>query len=396
MQTSTKLYKWRGLSSDGRTLTGQSVAADESALLDQLSAQDIMLVDTHRVRRLPHLDTRTLTFLMKQLATLLNAGLTINAALELLSEQAPPKLQGVITQSLHQIKNGASLSASLQPHLDSQHHYLIGMIRIGEESGQLAMLLSELATQEEKQAKVVRQLTRAASYPMTLLVVAIVVMALLLKTVVPQFEQSYSAMGSALPDYTQITLAISAWLEQHSVLVLTSTFAIFISVMVAYRYIPAFKEIISYLLLRLPLCGSIRRSYFQRFFATTVGLAYQAGVPLIKAVEWLVDTTDDPIFQNVLKELKSNLNKGVGLSEAICKSDCFGQFSRQMIKVGVDSGQLAEALSQIANYYNEQFDTSVAKILQLLEPILICLIAIIVGWIIVTIYMPMFTLGFML
>ena len=393
MPLSARLYKWRGFTADGQRVTGQCVAEDESVLLDQLSAQGIMLVAARSTRGLQRLDTRSLSLFMKQLATLLKAGVTIDSSLELLAEQAPTKLQGIITQLLYRIKNGTSLSASLQPHLDRRHHYLINMVRIGEESGQLASLLCELADQKEKQVKALHQLLRAATYPLILLLVAILVMALLLKTVVPQFVQSYSAMGSALPEYTQITLATSAWLEQHGTLLLVATALALACAVCAYRWVLAFRRTIAYLLLKLPLCGPIRRSYLQRFFASTVGLAYRAGVPLIKVVEWLPNSTSDPIFQNVLEELKSDLNKGIGFPEAVSKSELFGKFLRQMVRVGVDSGQLAESLSQIASYYDEQFDNRVAKLLQLMEPVSIGLIAAIVGWIIVTIYMPIFSLG---
>ena len=396
MQPSARLFKWRGINADGRSVAGVQAAEDESLLMQHLENQGIILLKVRAANRGTRLDTKSLAFLMKRLATLLNAGLPMDAALQLLYEQAPSKLKAVLAQLLYAIKAGLSLSESLKPHLHSRQLYLSYMIRIGEDSGKLAMLLDKLALQQEKQILALQQLRRALAYPSLVLGVAIAVMLLLLKTVVPQFEKSYAALGSALPSYTQLTLDIAAWLEQYgttSLIVVTTIYAIGL---LLHRTVAVFRYITSYIFLRLPLCGSLRRSYFQSFFASTLGLAYQAGIPIDRAMEWLPSTTQDMVFRDALEKLKHDLVKGISLYEAICKIDFFEQFIKQMIHIGIDSGQLKESLSQVATYYNDRFDSEMQSIMQWMEPVLICVVASVVGWIIAAMYIPIFTLGFSL
>ena len=396
MQTSAQLFKWRGISSGGVTVNGMYVAEDESVLLHHLGHQGIILTKAQDVRSVQRLDTKSLGFLMKRLATLLNAGLPMDSALQLLYEQSPSKLKSVLAWLLYRLKSGLSLSEGLKPHLDSRQQYLANMIRIGEDSGKLVALLNELAAQKEKQILALRSLKRALAYPSLILGVAIAVMVLLLKTVVPQFEKSYSALGATIPNYTQLTLDLSSWLEQHGGVLLIVLFSAYITGLLLHRTVMTFRYITSYVFLKLPLCGALRRSYFQSFFATTLGLAYQAGVPIDKVMEWLPSATQDAVFKSTLETLKHDINKGANLYDAICKIDFFEQFMKQMIRVGIDSGQLTESLAQIATYYNDRFDTEMRSIMHWVEPALICLVAAIVGWIIAAMYVPIFTLGFAL
>ena len=394
MQAVAQLFKWRGITSDGKAVDGLYVAEDESILLQHLEHQDITLVKAQHVRQTQPLDAKSLGFLMKRLATLLSAKLPMDAAMQLLYEQAPAKLKAVLAQLLYRIKAGLSFSESLKPFINDRQQYLINMIRIGEDSGQLVVLLNELAAQKEKQALALRRLKRALTYPALILCIAIAVMILLLKTVVPQFEKSYSALGGALPSYTQLTLDISAWFEQHGSTLLILLLSVYIIGLLLHRTVAAFRYITSYILLKLPFCGMLRRSYFQSFFANTLGLAYQAGVPIDKAMEWLPSATQDAVFKDAMERLRNDLDKGVSLYEAVCKIDFFEQFTKQMIRIGVDSGQLAESLTQVATYYNDRFDTQLHDIMQWVEPVLICFVAAIVGWIIAAMYIPIFTLGF--
>ena len=396
MQTPARLFKWRGIASDGSAADGMYVAEDESVLLQHLEQQGIILLKAQSVRREQQLDAKSLGFLMKRLATLLNAGLPMDAALQLLYEQAPSKLKAVLARLLHSLRSGLSLSEGLKPHLDSRQQYLINMIRIGENSGKLVVLLNELAAQKEKQILALRRLKRALAYPSLILGVAIAVMVLLLKTVVPQFEKSYSAFGGALPGYTQLTLDISSYLEQHGGTLLAVLLSVYIVGLFLHRTVAAFRYIVSYIFLNIPICGPLRRSHFQSFFASTLGLAYQAGVPIDKAMEWLPSATQDTVFKKALEKLKHDLDKGISLYDAIRKIDFFESFMKQMIRIGVDSGQLAESLTQIAAYYNDRFDVEMRNIMQWVEPALICLVAAIVGWIIAAMYVPIFTLGFSL
>ena len=396
MQTSTQLFKWHGTNSEGATVDGIYAAEDESVLLHHLEHQGIILVKVRNVRLVRCLDTKSLGFLMKRLAALLNAGLPMDSALQLLYEQAPFKLKAVIAQLVHSLKSGLSLSEGLKPHLNSRQQYLVNMIRIGEDSGKLVILLNELATQKEKQVFALRSLKRALAYPSLILSVAILVMVLLLKTVVPQFEKSYAALGATIPNYTQLTLDLSSWLEQYGSILLIVLLSAYMTSLLLYRTVMMFRYITSYVLLKVPLCGSLRRSYFQSFFATTLGLAYQAGVPVDKVMEWLPSTTRDVVFKRALETLRHDINKGANLYDAICKIDFFEKFMKQMIRIGIDSGQLTESLAQIATYYNDRFDTEMRNIMHWVEPVLICLVAAVVGWIIAAMYVPIFTLGFAL
>ncbi len=391
-----KWFRWRGLSPGGETISGRRAARDKGELEQYLAAQGVILVKADGGRAARRLGGRDVTVLLQQLAALLRASLPVTDVFDLLRWQAKPRLRRTLTLVWQDIEAGCGLAQSLAPHLHPRHRFIVHILQTGENSGRLAPLAAELAAQRERHEKIHKKLKRAIAYPATVLTASIAVVTVLLLTVIPQFESFYAGFGGELPNYTRLTLRLFSNLSEYGARFVALLGALIAGLLLLHRNTHWFRRMLGRLALKLPLAGGIRKAYWCRLFATVVGPAYGAGVPLATAIEWLSDSSPDVVFREILEGISARLEEGAGFSEAIRRAAFFDRFFEQVVRIGENSGRLDESFKQIAGYYDEQIATRADRVIQLTEPCLILLIAGIVGWIVATMYLPIFNLGFAL
>jgi len=391
-----KWFRWRGVSSGGEVVSGNLAARDKGDLELSLAAQGVILVAANCGRPARRLAGRDVTAVLRQLATLLRASLPVGEVFNLLRRQAKPRLRRTLTLVWQDIEAGGGLAQSLAPHLHPRHRFIVHILQAGESSGRLAPLAAELAAQREKHEKIQQKLKRAVVYPATVLAASAAVIGVLLVTVIPQFESFYAGFGGELPDATRLTLRLFSRLSEHGPRAAALLAALGLGALLLHRNAHWFRRATGRLALHLPLAGALRKAYWCRLFATVVGPAYAAGVPLATALEWLSDSSRDAVFREILDGVSARLEEGAGFSDAIRRAVFFDRYFEQVVRIGENSGRLDESFRQIAAYYDEQIAARADRVIQLTEPCLILLIAGIVGWIIATMYLPIFNLGFAL
>ncbi len=380
----------------GEIISGVRAARDKDELRQFLATQDVIPIKISAGGRVRRLGGRDVTALLRQLATLLRATLPVGDVFDLLRRQAQPRLQRTLTLIWQDVEAGGGLARSIAPYLHPRHRYVFRILQAGEDSGRLAELALELASQREKHEKIHKKLKRAATYPVTVLVASGAVVALLLLTMMPQFESFYADFGGELPASTKLTLRLFSLLSEHGADAGALLALLCAGLALLRRNARWFRYALAYATLWLPFAGTLKKAYLCRLFATVVAPAYDAGVPLATAVEWLGDATSDPVFSKALERVSARLEEGAGFSEAVRSAGFFDRFFRRVIRIGENSGRLDEALRQIAEFYDERIAATSERVIQLTEPLLILLIAGTVGWIVATMYLPIFNLGFAL
>lgn len=390
--TGLKFFEWQGLSLDGEHTRGRQAAESKTALEADLALRDVTLLKARRIRSRQTLRQRDVDFLLEQFAALLGARLDLAGVFALLRRQAPRNLQCAVEQMWRRVEAGESLAQSLEPHLQRADRFIAHVMRVGENSGRLVVLLKTLCAYRKHQQVVNRQVRKAFMYPATVLCTALGVSVLLLVNIVPQFALMYEGTEN-LPQYTRITLQMSDFIIRHFATMTSLVTLAFGIVMLLHKRLRRLRYAVSWLALKLPVIGALKKAYLQRLFAVLVGVAYQAGTPIDKAIGWFPQTTDNLVFAEKIELLQKYLAQGAGLGEAVKKTAIFGQFFEQMICLGESCGQLEESLQQISEYYGARIENSTAKLIQMIEPCLILLVAGIVGWIIASMYIPIFNLG---
>lgn len=387
-----KLFKWKGLSVNGDYVSGEETANNRKTLEIDLALRDIVLLKAKPVRSKRILKSGDVDFLLMQLATLLGANLPLAEVFNLLHRQAPRKLQGILTQVWNRIESGESLAQSLEPYLEPNNQFIAHIIQVGENSGQIVPLLDALSDYRERQQQITAKTKKALIYPVTVLCTALGVGVLLLTSVVPQFAAMYQSTEN-LPAYTRITIQASNFVIRHGMLMFSSVALATGVLIMLYKHIRYVRYTVSWLMLELPVIGKLNKARLQYLFAMLVKVSYRAGTPIDQTLTWLPQTTSNLVFIEKIIRLKGYLMQGNSLYESIKRVAVFGSFFEQMISVGENSGKFENALQQITKYYNARIEDYAGKLIRMIEPALIIVTAGIIGWIVASMYLPIFNLG---
>ena len=387
-----KLFEWKGLSITGEHVSGKETADNKEALEASLALRDIILLKAKPIRSKQILQSKEVDFLLLQFATLLGANLPLSEVFKLLRHRTSRKLQGILLQVWDKVETGESLAQSLKPYLGTRDQFIAHMIQVGENSGQIVPLLETLSDYRKRQQRIASKVKKSLIYPVTVLCTALGVSVLLLTSVVPQFAAMYQGSEN-LPLYTQATIQTSNFISENGIF-LFSSISLAIGVMIlSYRHVRRVHYMASWLVLTLPLFGKLKKAHLQYLFATLVRVAYQAGTPVDQALTWLPQTTSNLVFVEKIDQIRKHLVQGISLYDAIRKTAVFGTFFEQMISTGESSGKFENTLQQIAEYYNKQIENYADRLTQMVEPALVLITASIIGWIVASMYLPIFNLG---
>lgn len=331
----------------------------------------------------------------KSLHTLLSSGLDIRRSLQLIGEAEGKKsnLKNILVQLESDIIAGASLSDAVKKS-GKFSDFEIYSIQIGEESGRLLAVFEELTSHYKKANEYRRQLIGAITYPSFVVSFAFLVVFLLLKYLVPMFTDVYGRMDGELPKVTQIIISVSDWLGNYSGYVFLGLLLIFVAAFTQKEKI-WFRKCSSFILLKIPIFGKIIHKIYLARFAQSMNLLLSAKIPLLRAVELTEKMLTLYPLQKSLQATGELILKGKSLKAGLSQSNFFPNQFLALIQVGEESGKLDEMFKNLANQYKNEADENTAVIGSLLEPILIIGLGVIVGFILVAIYLPLFQMGAM-
>jgi type IV pilus assembly protein PilC len=337
---------------------------------------------------------KVLMIFTRQLATLIDAGLPLLRGLSVLAKQERDSvLKSAINKLADSVQGGSTFSEGLAQHPRLFNNLYVNMVRAGELGGVLEVVLTRLAEFQEKAQKIKNKVVAAMVYPIIVLVLALAIMTFLMVFIVPRFEAIFHDMlgDKPLPAVTLLVIGVSGFVQKHWAILLGALVAIIIGSKVVART-RAGRALLDRIKLRAPLFGDlIRKSSISRF-SRTLGTLVSSGVPILQALTITRETAGNMVIARAISQVHDRVKEGESIVQPLETSGAFPPMVISMIDVGEETGQLPEMLLKIAEVYDDEVDNSVAALTSLLEPIMIVLLALIVGTIVIALFMPLISI----
>jgi len=337
---------------------------------------------------------KTLMVFTRQLATLIDAGLPLLRGLNVLAKQERDVfLKNTINQVADSVQGGSTFSESLALHPKIFNKLFINMVKAGELGGVLELVLGRLAEFQEKAQKVKNKVKSAMIYPVIVLSLAMIIMAFLFVFIVPRFESIFHDMlgDKPLPAITKSVIGISGFMQDHWLILIGAIVVLIAGYKVVART-PTGRMVIDRVALRAPLFGDLTRKNSISRFARTLGTLVTSGVPILQALNITRETAGNTVIANAISRVHDSVKEGESIVQPLDASGAFPPMVISMVDVGEETGQLPEMLLKIAEVYDDEVDNSVAGLTSMLEPIMIVMLAVIVGTIVIALFMPLISI----
>ena len=389
-------FHYKAVRNDGETVEGELEAADEASVIRHLQTEGLIPIQARPTgglrsqisfRRTSGLTQKEIGIMTRELATLLEAGLTLDRSLQILIELTEEDRVTRVLENLQaRVRGGATFSSALEEDNLFPRLY-VNMVRAGEASGSLDLVLARLADYLERTAELRETITSALIYPAILLVVAGLSVILLLVFVVPQFTVLFQDMGAALPLPTRIVIAVGDLFRDYwwAMLVVIAVLALAVE---RWMQKPGVRTRLDHKVLNLPLFGDLVWKLETARFCHTLSTLLKNGLPLLSALNLSREVVGNRKISGLLEEAGEDLKHGRGLAEPVARREILPQMALQMIRVGEESGTLDAMLGKVAETYDKETEASVKRLLTLLEPVLIIGLGIVVAGIIISIIVP--------
>jgi type IV pilus assembly protein PilC len=337
---------------------------------------------------------KVLMIFTRQLATLIDAGLPLLRGLNVLAKQERDSvLKSTINKLADSVQGGSTFSEGLAQHPRLFNDLYVNMVKAGELGGVLEVVLTRLAEFQEKAQKIKNKVVAAMVYPVIVLVLALAIMTFLMIFIVPRFEAIFHDMlgDKPLPTITLFVIGVSDFMQNHWAILL----GLLVGIIVAYKLAArtrAGRAILDRVKLRAPLFGDLIRKTSISRFSRTLGTLVTSGVPILQALTITRETAGNTVIARAISQVHDSVKEGESIVQPLEASGAFPPMVISMIDVGEETGQLPEMLLKIAEVYDDEVDNSVAALTSLLEPIMIVLLALIVGTIVIALFMPLISI----
>ncbi|RDK04778.1 type II secretion system F family protein [Paraburkholderia lacunae] len=391
-------FRWRGVDADGVQKNGALIAPDADAARALLKRDKLFIVELTARGPAPRPKTRAadVTIFTRQLASLLRAGLPLAPALDLLAQtqsSRQPGMPRIVGTLARDITAGLRFSAALQRHPAQFNALYCQLVEVGEAAGALATVLARLADDRERAAAQRAKVRAALTYPVAILLLAIVITAALLIWVVPTFKQIFDGFGAKLPAPTQFVLALSSAAARWSLPVVVMCFAAAWAVTLLQRRSEAVRISFARLSLRIPVAGPLLGTLCAARWSRALGTLLSAGTPLADAFDSLTHATGNAFFDRATADIAARLRRGERLAAAMRAALCFPPEVVQPVAVAEESGALDTMLIDIASLSDRQVDEKIGTLSSLCEPLVIIVLGTLVGGLVIAMYLPIIQLG---
>jgi type IV pilus assembly protein PilC len=394
------VYQYRARNRLGEMITGSYETADKSDVVLMLKEKGCFPVfieeqrDNNAYFLLKGFGRRVsfkdLAVFCRQFATVINAGISILASLDILRKQTEnPRLRKTLENLFEEVQKGKSLSLVMAKHRDVFPELLVNMVEAGEVSGTLDRVMDRMAAHYEKEYKINQKVKNALVYPSLIAAVAIVVVVFLVTVVLPTFTSMFQQMGAVLPISTRVLMSISYFTrERWGILVVM--LAGFIFAMRWYSNTRDGREFFDTLKLKLPVIGNVNKRVVTARFARTLGTLMSSGIPLLQGIEVTKKVVGNTAVLKGMEGLEQEIRGGRGLAEPLKRIDVFPPMLTHMVRIGEDTGTLDYILEKTADFYDDEVEGAVNRMTTLLEPAIILAMAVVVAFIVISIVLPMF------
>ncbi len=392
-------FIWKGRTEEGALVTGETEAENEGELILSLRKSGIVPryikeKEEKKFFSIGKISQKDILFFTRQFATLFASGVPVVQAFDALIGQIKNKnFKKVLIHMRNDIEKGSSLADSMRRHPRIFSSLFVNMVKAGEEGGILDKVLKRMADYFEKMIKLRRKIISAMIYPSLVIAVAIIVVAIIMIFVIPTFAKLFAERGLDLPLPTKITIAMSNFMAKSGIFMFLGFIVFFVSVKIVRRTEKG-RKITDNILLKIPVLGAILLKASLSRFSRTLGTLLGSGVPILNSMEISARASGNKVIEDVVIEMKEDITAGKSLTEVLkSKPDIFPPIFIQMVNVGESTGGTDEMLGKVADFYDEEVDNAVANLMSMLEPALIVFLGVTIGFIVVSLYLPIFKLG---
>lgn len=398
-----KKFRYSARDSQGKEVSGKIEAKDKEALTEILhdrglivvSIKDELAIDWQELAEINigGVPMKDKVVFMRQMATMVSAGLPLTRALEIMEQQVEnPAFRKIIAQVKASVESGESLSDSFRQAGEVFDDVSLNLIEAGESSGNLDTILTKLAVELEESKKLADKLRGALIYPIIILVVIVAVVVLLMFVLVPSMAEIYADFGAELPAVTTFLINMSNFAVEYWWTILL-TLAVLIIGGKAYLDTPTGKRNKDKLMLKIPIVGMIVTKMQLAQFTRLLGLLLGSGLSIIRALELTAQSLSNQMFRDVILASRDDVEKGGSLAIPIARSEYFPLIVSSMIAVGEETGELDSVLNKVAEYYKEEVDVATSSMSTVLEPVFLIVMGLVIAFIALAVYMPMFQLS---
>jgi len=394
------VFLWEGRDKRGVKLKGQQIASNPNLVRAELRRQGISPI---RVRKKPkplfggaghRIKPKEIAVFSRQLATMLKSGVPLVTAFQIIAGGVKnPRMRQMVGKIRADVEGGSSLFEALSAHPGQFDELYVNLVKAGESAGVLDTVLDEIASYKERIESIKGKIKKALYYPAAVISVAIIVSAVLLIYVIPQFEDIFSSFGAALPAFTQMVINASRWLQANGLYLLILIIVGIAALVIARKRVHKFAHWMDRMGLKLPVVGQILEKAAIARFCRTLAITFAAGVPLVDALKIVSGATGNAVYNDAAARIREDVAVGHQLQLAMQQTDVFPNMVVQMASIGEEAGSLDEMLIKVAEAYEEDVNNAVDALSSLLEPLIIVFVGIIVGTMVIAMYLPIFKMA---
>jgi len=391
------IFVWEGTDKKGKRIKGGMKASGEAFVNATLRRQGINVIKVKKqggFRSGGKVTDKDVTLFTRQLATMMKAGVPLLQSFDIVGKgHSNPAVAKLLSDIKADVETGSSLSQAFRKYPLYFDALFCNLIGAGEQAGILDSLLDRLATYKEKILAIKRKIKSALFYPISIIVVAFVITAVIMIFVIPAFKELFSNFGADLPLPTLIVMAISDFFVAY-------WWAIFISIgggiwffFYTWKRSEKMQSTMDRLLLKIPIFGHLVRIATIARFARTLSTMFAAGVPLVEALDSVAGASGNRVYYDATKRIQSEISTGTSLTVAMQNSEVFPNMVLQMVAIGEESGALDSMLSKVADFFEAEVDDAVEALSSLMEPIIMVVLGVLIGGLVIAMYLPIFKMG---
>jgi type IV pilus assembly protein PilC len=395
--TKVIIFVWEGTDKKGKHIKGEMKASGEAFVSATLRRQGINVIKVKKqggFKSGGKVTDKDITLFTRQLATMMKAGVPLLQSFDIVGKgHSNPAVAKLLSDIKADVETGSSLSQAFRKYPLYFDALFCNLIGAGEQAGILDSLLDRLATYKEKILAIKSKIKSALFYPVSIIVVAFVITAVIMIFVIPAFKELFSSFGADLPAPTLVVMAISDFFVAYWWAIFGSIGGAIWFFFYTWKRSEKMQSTMDRLLLKIPIFGHLVRIATIARFARTLSTMFAAGVPLVEALDSVAGASGNRVYYDATKRIQSEISTGTSLTVAMQNSEVFPNMVLQMVAIGEESGTLDSMLSKVADFFEAEVDDAVEALSSLMEPIIMVVLGVLIGGLVIAMYMPIFKMG---
>ncbi|MDZ7925303.1 MAG: type II secretion system F family protein [Marinagarivorans sp.] len=398
--STNQIYVYKGVDKKGKQIKGEVSGSSPAVVKAQLLKQGVRATN---VRKKPKpllgggkrkITAQDIAIFTRQMATMMKAGVPLVQSFDIVADGVDNRTLGDLVRSIREdVAAGGSFANALSKHPKYFDELFCSLVEAGEQSGALETMLHRIAIYKEKTEQLKSKIKKALTYPIAVVVVAVIVTGILLVKVVPQFAETFSSFGANLPAFTLFVLGLSTLAQAYWLHFLVILGATIFGLGKLKQKSRKFRNLLDRMILRVPIVGKIVYEAIIARFARTLSTTFAAGVPLIDSLTSVAGATGNSVYEDATFKIRDEVSTGTQLNAALRHSQVFPSMLIQMTAIGEESGALDDMLDKVATFYEDSVDNMVDNLTSLLEPMIMSILGVLVGGLLIAMYLPIFQLG---